>query len=116
MLADARKLPFKSGSFDAALAIQSLEYIPIADTVDVMRELSRVLKPGGALLLTLEKCSDGNDKEFYYTYKSSYLTVKHFHRCWGIKGLNEVRRYFRVIKLDEDNDYYYVLATNPKKK
>jgi len=115
ILADARKLPFKDNSFDAILAIQSLEYIPIADTLHLINELSRVLKPRGIILLTLEKCSDNIDKEFYYRYKSDYLVVKHFHRCWGIKGLNEIRKHFNVIRLDEDDDYYYVLATNSRK-
>jgi len=110
ILADARKLPFKDNSFDALLAIQSLEYIPLADTPCLVNELSRVLKPKGILLLTLEKCIDDTDKEFYYEFKSKYFTVKHFHRCWGSRGLNEIEKYFNVIKLDKDNDYYYVLA------
>ena len=54
ILADARRLPFKDNSFDAILAIQSLEYIPIADTSHLINELNRVLKPKGIILLTLE--------------------------------------------------------------
>jgi len=115
ILADACKSPFKNNSFDALLAIQALEYIPLADTTNLINELSRVLKPEGVILLTLKKCSDDNDREFYYNYENNYLIVKHFHRCWGTIGLNSIRKHFNILRLDEDEDYYYVLAQNTKK-
>ena len=55
-------LPFKDNSFDALLAIESAEYIPVADTSKFIDELSRMLKSEGIALLTLEKCGDGVDK------------------------------------------------------
>ncbi len=110
ILADARELPFRDNSFDALLAVQSLEYIPISDTSNLLNELHRVLKPGGIILLTLEKCSDDVDREFSYEYRNDYLAVKHFHRCWGIRGLREIGKYFNIIKLNKDNDYYYILV------
>jgi len=65
-----------------------------------MNELSRVLKLGGITLLTLEKCNNSNiDKEFYYNYENNYLIVKHFHRCWGTTGLDEIRKHFNVMKV-----------------
>ncbi len=109
-LADARMLPFKDNSFDALLAIESAEYIPIADTSKFLDELSRVLKPEGIALLTLERCSIDDDKEFYYRYEDEYLAVRRFHRCWDTRGLNEARKRFNIIRLDRDNSYYYVLA------
>ncbi len=111
ILADTRMLPFKDNSFDALLAVESAEYIPVADTSKFIDELSRVLKPKGVALLTLEKCCDGVDKEFYYRYENIHLTVRHFHRCWGTRGLNEVGKRFNIVELDEDNNYYYVLVT-----
>lgn len=111
ILADARTLPFKDNSFDALLAIESAEYIPVTDTTKFINELNRVLKPKGTILLTLEKCSNSTDKEFYYKYKDKYLAIKHFHRCWSTKGLNKIRKHFNIIELDEDNNYYYILAT-----
>ncbi|MCK9901918.1 hypothetical protein CC117_24050 [Parafrankia colletiae] len=47
--ADASALPFEDGSFDAAWALESLIHM---DRPVVLREIARVLKPGGRLGLT----------------------------------------------------------------
>jgi len=48
-LGDARELPFEDSSFDAALLTAVLGEIPDQDTA--LRELRRVLKPGGRLIV-----------------------------------------------------------------
>lgn len=48
--ANAMELPFPDGSFDAALAIESLLHMP--DRLTVLREIARVLRPGGRLVLS----------------------------------------------------------------
>ncbi|MBA2807331.1 methyltransferase domain-containing protein [Streptomyces sp. KM273126] len=48
--ADAMRLPFADNSFDAALAIESIFHMP--DREQVFREIQRVLRPGGRLVLT----------------------------------------------------------------
>ena len=45
VLADARKLPFADGSFDAVLCLEVLEHVPHPG--EVLAEIARVLKPGG---------------------------------------------------------------------
>ncbi|MCY1021342.1 SAM-dependent methyltransferase [Pyxidicoccus sp. MSG2] len=47
--ADAMALPFPVGSFDAAWAVESLFHMP--DHATVLRELARVLRPNGRLLV-----------------------------------------------------------------
>jgi len=51
VVADGRKLPFGDGSFEACLCSETLEHVP--DDAAVVREIHRVLKPGGTLLLTV---------------------------------------------------------------
>jgi SAM-dependent methyltransferase len=46
-----RSLPFASGAFDAVVAASVLEYV--AEPAMVLRECSRVLRPGGVVLYTV---------------------------------------------------------------
>jgi SAM-dependent methyltransferase len=48
--AELSRIPFVTGGFDSVLSIQVLEHV--ADPGEVLRELRRVLKPGGSLMLT----------------------------------------------------------------
>jgi SAM-dependent methyltransferase len=45
------EMPFAEGSLDLALALDVIEHVP--DDAVALRELHRVLKPGGSLLLTV---------------------------------------------------------------
>ncbi len=51
VVADGRNLPFGDRSFDACLCSETLEHL--RDDVAVIREIHRILKPGGILLLTV---------------------------------------------------------------
>ncbi|WP_067499255.1 methyltransferase domain-containing protein [Actinoplanes sp. TFC3] len=50
-VADALSLPFEDSSFDAVLAIESI--VHMTDLPRVFGEVSRVLKPGGRIVLTI---------------------------------------------------------------
>jgi ubiquinone/menaquinone biosynthesis C-methylase UbiE len=47
---DARKLPFGDEAFDAVACLEALEFMP--DSLEILAELVRVLRPGGILLVT----------------------------------------------------------------
>ena len=47
-------LPFADGTFDRVIASEVLEHIP--DDTAAMRELARVLRPGGAMAVTVPRC------------------------------------------------------------
>jgi ubiquinone/menaquinone biosynthesis C-methylase UbiE len=49
--ADARALPFGDGEFTAAMSIDVLEHLPMADIEAYLGEARRVLAPGGRLFL-----------------------------------------------------------------
>ncbi|HEY7930751.1 MAG TPA: class I SAM-dependent methyltransferase [Acidimicrobiales bacterium] len=50
---DALALPFADGTFDRVICSEVLEHIP--DDVAAMRELSRVLRPGGTMAVTVPR-------------------------------------------------------------
>ena len=50
---DATRLPYVDGAFDRVIASEVLEHIP--DDVSALRELQRVLKPGGAIAVTVPR-------------------------------------------------------------
>jgi SAM-dependent methyltransferase len=50
--ADARRLSFDDGSFDRVSAISTIEHIETGESV-AMKELARVLAPGGRLVVTV---------------------------------------------------------------
>ena len=51
---DALALPFPDGTFDRVIASEVLEHIP--DDTAAMRELARVLRPGGTMAVTVPRC------------------------------------------------------------
>lgn len=53
VVGDALALPYPDGSFDSVIASEILEHIP--DDVTAIAELSRVLKPGGTLAVTVPR-------------------------------------------------------------
>ncbi len=50
---DARSLSYPDGSFDAAYSISVIEHIPDDGDARAMREIARVLRPGGRVCLTV---------------------------------------------------------------
>jgi len=51
--ADLRKLPFPDGHFHRATVVSTIEHVPGDGDTEGIRELARVLAPGGKLLLTV---------------------------------------------------------------
>jgi SAM-dependent methyltransferase len=58
-VADVRALPFPEASFDVVFSNSTLDHFEHARDIDVsLRELSRVLRPGGELILTLDNLAN----------------------------------------------------------
>ena len=64
-VSDATAIPVAAGSFDVVLCTEMLEHHPYP--IDVVRELARVLAPGGTLILTAPLGS-GIHQEPYHFY------------------------------------------------
>jgi SAM-dependent methyltransferase len=50
---DGRALPFEDASFDHAYSVSVLEHIPEPGDEEALRELARVVRPGGRVVVTL---------------------------------------------------------------
>lgn len=50
VVGDVLRMPFRDGAFDAALSTETLEHL--TDPAQFLREIARVLRPGGRLFLT----------------------------------------------------------------
>ena len=84
VFADAANLPFAAKSFDAVLCTQVLEHV--CEPLQVLKEVCRVLKPGGRLVLTAPQYNGlhGEPQDFYrytryglaYLAKNAGLTVE----------------------------------------
>jgi SAM-dependent methyltransferase len=60
---DARHLSYANASFDRVYSISVLEHIPDSGDSVAIREIARVLKPGGILTLTVPFCARGYYEE-----------------------------------------------------
>lgn len=91
--ADATNLPLKAKTFDRIIATEVLEHIP--DEQAVLRELHRVLKPEGILVITVPH------KEYPFAWDPlNYILEKVFHthmpsNIWWLAGIwaDHVRLY-----------------------
>jgi ubiquinone/menaquinone biosynthesis C-methylase UbiE len=70
LLADAEHLPFVTASFDGAFMVASLHHLP--DPLAALREMRRVLRPGGILAIGTEP----NNWQNYTIYPLGKLMLK----------------------------------------
>lgn len=106
--ADLSHLPFKDNSFEAVLCTQVLEHI--REPERVLKELHRVLKPGGQLILT----APGNSEEHqipYDFYRYTSYGLQYLFEKAGFEIL-EVRRlgghfWFLIIVVPRINTFLW---------
>lgn len=70
------EMPFEDGSFDLAVSLDVIEHLQ--DDVGALRELRRVIKPGGALLVTVPA---------YQWLWSGHDEINHHHRRYNRRTL-----------------------------
>jgi len=63
-VSDISAIPVPDGSFDAVLCTEVLEHVP--EPIDAMREISRILRPRGRLLLTAPQRSGKHQAPQHY--------------------------------------------------
>jgi SAM-dependent methyltransferase len=97
VVASADSLPLEDASFDAALSTQVLEHVPAP--IDVLREVYRVLRPGGSLLVTVPFVWEEHEQPFDFQRFSSS----------GVSNALEMAG-FVEISVRPRNDYFTTLA------
>ncbi len=63
-ISDAASIPVEAGSFDAVICTEVLEHV--AEPIKVVKEISRVLRPGGKLILTAPLGSGIHQEPFHF--------------------------------------------------
>lgn len=80
--ADVDALPYQTGSFDFVMCIEVLRYLP--DPVASIREMARVLKPGGVALVTANPALSLN----------AYWIVNRISNLVQISNLGRLKQFF----------------------
>ena len=83
-LADVRRLPYPDQSFDRAIAVATYHHLMGGEHQEALRELRRVLKPGGEAFITV-----WNRWQPRFWFKPKEVAVP-----WRKKGQTLYRRYY----------------------
>ena len=98
IVSDIASIPEPDASFDAVMCIEVLEHLP--DPIRALRELARLLKRGGTLIITAPVCCLTHfSPYFYYTGYSRY-----FYEHW----LAELG--FEIEDMQWNGNYFEYLA------
>ena len=81
-VSDILDIPVPDGSYDVILCSEVIEHIP--DPISAIKEMSRILKPGGVLLITAPLQSGLHQEPYHYYggytkyWYKKFLTENHF--------------------------------------
>lgn len=95
IVADAEHLPFEDGEFELILCTEVLEHVK--NPFNVEKELYRVLKPGGRLILTTRFVYPIHDSPHDYWRYTKY-------------GLKELFKNWKFIELKEESENFSAIA------
>ncbi len=98
IVSDIAKVPEPDCSFDAIMCTEVLEHIP--DALAAIREFSRLLRPGGYLLLTAPFCS--------LTHFSPYHFSTGFSRYFYAHHLP--KNNFEILEMSSNGNYFEYIA------
>lgn len=98
IISDITNIPAPNESFDAIMCIEVFEHLPAP--LAALEELSRLLRPGGQLILTAPFCSLTHFAPFhFYSGFNRYFYETHLPACG-----------FQLDELKENGNYFEYLA------
>jgi SAM-dependent methyltransferase len=95
---DITAIPEPDGSFDALVCTEVLEHVP--DPLGAVQEFSRLLRPGGMLILTAPFCS--------LTHFAPYHFTSGFNRYWYERHL--AAQGFEVVEISSNGNWFHYVA------
>jgi SAM-dependent methyltransferase len=98
IVSDIISIPEPDASFDAVMCVEVLEHLPCP--VDGLRELTRLLRVGGRLILTAPFCSLTHFAPYYY--QSGYS--RYFYEYW-LPALG-----YEILDIVSNGSYFEYLA------
>lgn len=98
IISDIAAIPVENASFDAVMCIEVLEHVP--DPVSALKEITRVLKPDGYLLITAPFAS--------LTHFAPYHFATGFNRYFYEHHLHLLD--FEIIDIEINGNYFEFLA------
>lgn len=98
IVCDITSIPEPDASYDAVLCIEVLEHLP--EPLAALRELSRILKPGGTLILTSPFCSLTHFAPYHFTTGFSVYFYRHHLPVLG----------FEIVEANPNGNYFEYLA------
>jgi ubiquinone/menaquinone biosynthesis C-methylase UbiE len=93
IVSDIVAIPTKDESFDAVLCTEVLEHIP--DPITAIKEFSRILRPGGELILTAPFCSITHMAPYHFYSGFNKYFYEHFLPIMG----------FTITEITANGDY-----------
>lgn len=98
IISDILNIPVKNNSFDNVLCSEVLEHIPYPELA--IKELSRVLKKGGKLILTAPFCAQ--------THFAPYFYHTGFSRYWYQEILKKYN--LKIVKFNANGNFFDYLV------
>jgi ubiquinone/menaquinone biosynthesis C-methylase UbiE len=98
IVGDIASIPEPDSSFDAILCVEVFEHIP--HPVEALKEFSRLLKPGGQLILTAPFCSMTHFAPYHFYTGFSRYFYQHYLPLYG----------FEIQEMKQNGSYFEYLA------
>ncbi|QOV89435.1 class I SAM-dependent methyltransferase [Humisphaera borealis] len=98
LVCDITAIPQPDASFDAVLCTEVLEHVP--DPVSALRELSRLVRPGGHLVLTAPFCSLTHFAPFHFASGLNRYFYQHHLPAMG----------WEIIEIGENGNFFEFVA------